>query len=265
MTIHKAQGLSLDRALVDLGQCWGAGQAYVALSRCRSLAGLQIRSFSPSVFKADPKCLMFYDHLIDKPARRLITDCFDQKKQYEEFVMEGLSLFFDQLDPRSSGDDRNKQIFLETVADLYDEAQKLHQARKVYSSPRKLIIQSTDSERLGIDLVNRSVQTMSHDKAESASSSMLSRCKRQMSPNTEGALLADHYSPIMKPSQRDNGLDSPATPAPSAYTSPKVESPLFLPDSPFSPPRKRPTHLDVDFSQRRYKSPRHIAEMIDLT
>jgi ATP-dependent exoDNAse (exonuclease V) alpha subunit len=43
-TIHKSQGLSLDRAQVDIRDHFFASpaMAYVALSRCRTLAGLRI-------------------------------------------------------------------------------------------------------------------------------------------------------------------------------------------------------------------------------
>lgn len=40
VTIHKSQGLTFDRAIVDIRHSFAHGQAYVALSRCRNLKGL---------------------------------------------------------------------------------------------------------------------------------------------------------------------------------------------------------------------------------
>ncbi|HEO64124.1 MAG TPA: AAA family ATPase, partial [Candidatus Omnitrophica bacterium] len=44
ITIHKSQGQTFDRAVIDLGRgAFTHGQVYVALSRCRSLDGVMLR------------------------------------------------------------------------------------------------------------------------------------------------------------------------------------------------------------------------------
>ncbi len=44
ITIHKSQGLTFQKAVIDAGQAFAAGQVYVALSRCVSLDGIVLRS-----------------------------------------------------------------------------------------------------------------------------------------------------------------------------------------------------------------------------
>lgn len=44
ITIHKSQGLTFDKAIIDAGESFAAGQVYVALSRLTSLAGLVLKS-----------------------------------------------------------------------------------------------------------------------------------------------------------------------------------------------------------------------------
>lgn len=65
-TIHKAQGASLDRMIVDLAALWEPGQAYVALSRVRSGAGLLIERWTPTSIRAEPLVTAFYDGLTDQ-------------------------------------------------------------------------------------------------------------------------------------------------------------------------------------------------------
>jgi ATP-dependent DNA helicase PIF1 len=60
MTIHKCQGMSLDRAVISMTGIFDCGQAYVALSRIRSLDGLFLDNFDPAVIRAHPKVLYFY-------------------------------------------------------------------------------------------------------------------------------------------------------------------------------------------------------------
>lgn len=49
MTIHKSQGMTLNKVIVDLGRSFEEGQEYVALSRARSLDGLQVTSLGSKV------------------------------------------------------------------------------------------------------------------------------------------------------------------------------------------------------------------------
>lgn len=44
ITIHKSQGLSFDKAIIDVSESFAHGQAYVALSRCRTLSGMVLRN-----------------------------------------------------------------------------------------------------------------------------------------------------------------------------------------------------------------------------
>ena len=44
VTVHKSQGLTFEKAVIDVGQAFAPGQVYVALSRLRSLEGLVLRT-----------------------------------------------------------------------------------------------------------------------------------------------------------------------------------------------------------------------------
>jgi ATP-dependent DNA helicase PIF1 len=63
ITIHKAQGLTLDDVRLDLGSgAFAPGQVYVALSRVRTLAGLSLaRPLRPTEVQADPMLLGFME------------------------------------------------------------------------------------------------------------------------------------------------------------------------------------------------------------
>lgn len=63
LSIHKAQGQTIERVKVDLGKIFEKGQAYVALSRATSQEGLQILRFDASKVMAHERVRKFYDSL----------------------------------------------------------------------------------------------------------------------------------------------------------------------------------------------------------
>ena len=57
-TLHKVQGLSLDAAVLDLGEnVFEPGMAYVALSRVRTLDGVTLLSFEPRRSRLTNECI----------------------------------------------------------------------------------------------------------------------------------------------------------------------------------------------------------------
>ncbi|KAG2430611.1 hypothetical protein HXX76_010129 [Chlamydomonas incerta] len=60
LTIHKCQGMSLDRVQVSLANIFATGQAYVALSRARSLEGLELLDCNDDCVRVDPAVVSFY-------------------------------------------------------------------------------------------------------------------------------------------------------------------------------------------------------------
>lgn len=60
ITIHKSQGMTYDRLMVDFGRVFDYGQAYVALSRTRTLEGLIIKGFDHNKIVANAEVKAFY-------------------------------------------------------------------------------------------------------------------------------------------------------------------------------------------------------------
>jgi ATP-dependent DNA helicase PIF1 len=65
LTIHKAQGMTLDAVVIDLGESiFENGQAYVAISRARSLESIRLVDIKRSSFKTAKDVLEFYANLL---------------------------------------------------------------------------------------------------------------------------------------------------------------------------------------------------------
>jgi len=92
ITIHKSQGLTFDKAIVDVSESFAHGQAYVALSRCRSLAGMVLRNpIAARNIIGDPAVTRFNDQA---KALQPTPEILEQDKAlYEQFLLSELFNF----------------------------------------------------------------------------------------------------------------------------------------------------------------------------
>lgn len=95
ITVHKSQGLTFDKAIIDVHAAFSPGQAYVALSRCRTLDGLVLSSpVSASVFMRD-NAVDAYMNYISRPVEELaFSSCYEyfeyeKKPELEEVAPAG--------------------------------------------------------------------------------------------------------------------------------------------------------------------------------
>jgi hypothetical protein len=60
VTVHKSQGLTFEKAIIDVGQAFAPGQVYVALSRLTGLEGLVLRTrINPATISSDGEVVSF--------------------------------------------------------------------------------------------------------------------------------------------------------------------------------------------------------------
>lgn len=86
ITIHKSQGLTFDRAVIDAAAAFAHGQVYVALSRCRSLDGLVLSSpINSRCFRDNPVISGFVGNSLQKQADRIQLD--ESKKAYQRQLL----------------------------------------------------------------------------------------------------------------------------------------------------------------------------------
>ncbi|CAA7389756.1 helix-turn-helix domain-containing protein [Chryseobacterium fistulae] len=143
VTIHKSQGLTFDKVIIDAGKSFTAGQVYVALSRCRTLEGIVLKSkITPEVIFKDNRILSFhtdtvandhvesilsqekYDYSIKKVLRTV--DCLWFLKELEDWNK--LSLTAKSIDHV-----KTNQLYLQLKHDIINLSKIFEKLERVIS------------------------------------------------------------------------------------------------------------------------------------
>ena len=97
ITIHKSQGLTFDRAIIDASLSFAPGQVYVALSRCKTLDGMVLASqIPPHAIINDERVDSYIEHQ-EEAAQRSIEQLPTLKDEYYRYLLMELFDFKDIL------------------------------------------------------------------------------------------------------------------------------------------------------------------------
>lgn len=132
ITIHKSQGLTFDKAIIDAGSAFAPGQVYVALSRCRTLSGMiLLSSINPQSIQNDRQIVEYESNKLNAADLNRMLD--ESRSHYRNFILNqlfdfrniagpALQLVKDTGEHASSFNDETMP-FLNTVHELCSQLQ----------------------------------------------------------------------------------------------------------------------------------------------
>ena len=154
ITIHKSQGLTFDRVIIDAGAAFASGQVYVALSRCRTLDGIVFTT------PINPDSLSVSSHIIDYSSSRLPVGELEKiaeamKRQYNLQILIRLFGMDDMMESVRDFTDAFMRLSSDFTGGAEEYLEKLRGcAMDIYTVAQKFIIQldtlaQSRSPRLG--------------------------------------------------------------------------------------------------------------------
>ncbi|MCX6319107.1 MAG: helix-turn-helix domain-containing protein [Bacteroidetes bacterium] len=97
ITIHKSQGLTFEKAIIDAGESFAPGQVYVALSRCTSLEGLVLQSrIRSNSIANDPRIMEFAKR--NASGSQLKSELAIASQQYQQSILLAIFHFASSLE-----------------------------------------------------------------------------------------------------------------------------------------------------------------------
>ena len=148
VTIHKSQGLTFDKVIIDAGAAFAFGQVYVALSRCRSLEGISLETpISPSAIYSDAHVSAFNSEI---PSPESV--CSKLNSEERHYVFEQLRDLF-SFDGIMRSCNWLLKVWREKLDELYPaEYQRLVEANKTLGDASKV----ADTFRLQLGRIENS-------------------------------------------------------------------------------------------------------------
>jgi hypothetical protein len=121
ITIHKSQGLTFEKAVIDAGKSFAPGQVYVALSRCRSMDGLVLKSeITSRSIQCDPRIVEF---TAVKPGRAALDDRLWQEQQmYVRARLLRVFSFDEPLNQMQAWRDENREYSSALPKEVFEKA-----------------------------------------------------------------------------------------------------------------------------------------------
>lgn len=155
ITVHKSQGMTLDKAEIDLSRAFASGQGYVALSRLISLNGLYLKGFNP-------QALMISEEVkeMDNVFRTRSDQADDAIKKYkEETILELQEKFITE-----KGGTVTELVVEED--DIAEEKTPSHVITKNLLQEGKTIQEIADERRLSFDTILGHIEKLLEHKED---------------------------------------------------------------------------------------------------
>ena len=158
ITIHKSQGLTLEKVIIDAERSFAPGQVYVALSRCVSLDGLYLKSgINGGNIFIDPRIVEYSQHHV---ATHDLPEILEQEKR--QFGKDKLLRIYDFDQLRVFVYSWKQRLLakhgLEFPQDLNDWSEKaisiLYELNGVAEKFQSQINQTFEEHKLNVDLLD---------------------------------------------------------------------------------------------------------------